>query len=182
MVQVNDIYIQEFSPLNRKRILILDRDGTLNQDRGYEYQKENLQIFPEAISLLSKATNLGFGMVIATNQGGAALGKFSISQSLEFNAELAYRFAKQGIVLSAAYICFHHPLSLDEQKRICLCRKPKPGLLTRVLLDYRLETHNALMIGDQESDAKAAAVAGIDFRKVGSRNLWNLAIKHLEEF
>jgi len=182
VAEMNEMYVQEFAPLMCKKILILDRDGTLNQDRGYEHKKANLHIFPDAINFLTKATNLGFGMVLATNQGGAALGKFSIDQSLEFNAELVARFAQQDIVLSTAYICFHHPYSYDEEKRICLCRKPKPGMLTRVLLDYELECQNALMIGDQDSDAKAAARAGIEFRKVGNRNLWDLATKYLEEF
>jgi D-glycero-D-manno-heptose 1,7-bisphosphate phosphatase len=179
--QINEVYIQEFAVSNCKKILILDRDGTLNKDHGYEHQKENLRILPDAIRFLRKATNLGFGMVLATNQGGAALGKFSVEQSLEFNEELAAGFAKQDIVLSAAYICFHHPLSLDKEKQICSCRKPKPGMVTSVLRDYKIECHNALMIGDQDTDAQAAANAGIDFRKIGCRNLWDLAFTHLEE-
>ena len=182
MEHVNEIHIQKFAPFDCKKILILDRDGTLNQDKGYEHQKANLSIFPEAIDFLTKATNLGFGMVLATNQGGAALGKFSIDQSLDFNAELATKLAQRDIALSAAYICFHHPLSSDEEKRSCSCRKPKPGMLTKVLLDYELECNNALMVGDQDTDAKAAASAGIEFRKIGNRSLWDLATAHLEEF
>lgn len=182
MAQVNEIYIQEFAPLEGKKILILDRDGTLNIDSGYEHEKKNLFILPDAVTFLAKAANLGFGMVIATNQGGAALDKFSIDQSLEFNAALAVEFAQRDIVLSAAYICFHHPLSSDEEKRSCSCRKPKPGMLTRVLLDYELECHNALMVGDQDTDAQAAASAGIEFRKIGNRNLWDLATTYLEDF
>jgi D-glycero-D-manno-heptose 1,7-bisphosphate phosphatase len=168
--------------MNCTKILILDRDGTLNQDRGYVHEKSNLFIFPEAITFLTKATNLGFGMVLATNQGGAALGKFSKDQSLEFNAELAIKLAQRNILLSAAYICFHHPLSSDQEKRDCSCRKPKPGMLTRVLLDYELECDNALMVGDQDTDAQAAVNAGIQFRKIGDRNLWALATTNLEDF
>jgi D-glycero-D-manno-heptose 1,7-bisphosphate phosphatase len=121
-------------------------------------------------------------MVLATNQGGAALGKFSKDQSLEFNAELAIKLAQRNILLSAAYICFHHPLSSDQEKRDCSCRKPKPGMLTRVLLDYELECDNALMVGDQDTDAQAAVNAGIQFRKIGDRNLWALATTNLEDF
>ena len=182
MAQANEVYIQSFVPLDCKKLLILDRDGTLNQDRGYEHEKSNLFIFPDAINFLAKATHLGFGMVLATNQGGAALGKFSIDQSLEFTAELAAKLAKWDIVLSAAYICFHHPLSSDQEKRNCSCRKPKPGMLTKALLDYKLECENALMVGDQDTDAQAAANAGIAFRKIGNRKLWDLATYHLDEF
>jgi D-glycero-D-manno-heptose 1,7-bisphosphate phosphatase len=179
---MNQVYIQKFAPVKCERIVIVDRDGTLNLDKGYEHEKENLSIIPEAISFLTKAAYLGFGMVIATNQGGAALGKFSIDQSLEFNAELAATFSRLDIVLSSAYICFHHPLSSDEDKRNCSCRKPKPGMLTQVLLDYGLGNENALVVGDQDTDAQAAARAGIQFRKIGNRNLWDLATNYLEEF
>jgi D-glycero-D-manno-heptose 1,7-bisphosphate phosphatase len=176
------VHFQEFAPLYSKKVLILDRDGTLNRDTGYEHNKEDLLVIPEAVDFLGKAVDLGFSFVMATNQGGVALGKFSKDQSLEFNAELAIRFAEMGILLSAAYICFHHPLSLDPEKRDCLCRKPKPGMLFRVLLDYGLEKSMVLMVGDQESDREAANAAGIGFRKIGSRNLWDLACDNLEEF
>ena len=182
MASKNEVFIQEFGPLSSKKILILDRDGTLNQDTGYEHQKDNINIIPEAISFLAKATEMGFGMVLATNQGGAALGKFSTDQSLDFNSNLVAKFAHLNIFIAAAYICFHHPLSSDQKKRDCSCRKPKPGMLTRVLLDYQLGCDNALMIGDQETDAKAAESAGIKFRRIGSRNLWDMATALLEEF
>ena len=139
LAEINDVYVQNFAPLHSKKVIILDRDGTLNRDSGYVYRREDLFIIPESIGFLTKAVARGFGFVMATNQGGAALGKFSIEQSLEFNASLALEFAKREIVLTAAYICFHHPLSLDLDKRNCLCRKPLPGLLSRVLLDYGLE-------------------------------------------
>jgi D-glycero-D-manno-heptose 1,7-bisphosphate phosphatase len=179
---INEVYIQNFMPFQSEKLLILDRDGTLNEDNGYEYSKANLFIFPYAVDFLIKASNLGFGMVLATNQGGAALGKFSIEQSLEFNAAVAAELLQKGIVLSSAYICFHHPLSLNPEKQSCTCRKPKPGMLGRALLDCEVSSDNALMIGDQETDAEAAAGAGIKFRKVGNRASWDLATTYLEEF
>jgi D-glycero-D-manno-heptose 1,7-bisphosphate phosphatase len=182
MASKNEVFIQEFGLLGSNRILILDRDGTLNQDTGYEHRKENLHIIPEAISFLAKASEMGFGMILATNQGGAALNKFSIDQSLDFNSHLVARLAELDIFITAAYICFHHPLSFDEEKRDCSCRKPKPGMLTRVLLDYELGCDSALMIGDQETDAEAAERAGIKFRRIGSRSLWDKATAQLEEF
>ena len=180
MSQINDVYIQNFAPLSSQKVLILDRDGTLNRDSGYEHSKENLVILPDAIEFLSKAVSLGFGLIVATNQGGAALGKFSIDQSLEFNAQMAAAFKDRGIVLSAAYICFHHPLSPDPEKRECSCRKPKPGMLTKALIEYGLDNKRVFMVGDQESDAQAAFSAGIEFLKIGEKHLWNLASSQLE--
>ena len=182
MAQINDVYIQKFAPLNSEKVLILDRDGTLNRDSGYEHKKESLVLLPDAIDFLSKAVTLGFGLIVATNQGGAAIGKFSINQSLEFNAAMATAFKDRGIVLSAAYICFHHPLSPDLSKRECSCRKPKPGMLTKALIEYGLKKEMVLMVGDKGVDREAAFAAGIEFRRVGEQYLWNLAASSLEEF
>ncbi|CAB4567473.1 unannotated protein [freshwater metagenome] len=182
MVNINEVFVQKFTHFKGEKILFLDRDGTLNQDKGYVHKKTDLEILPGVIDFLVRATKLGFGMVLATNQGGAALGKYSIEESLEFNSAIASEFSQNNIILSAAYICFHHPLSSDPKKRDCSCRKPKPGMLTKALLDCRIGSDRALMIGDQETDAQAAASAAIKFQKVGSRELWVMAATQLEEF
>ena len=182
MANTNEIYVQELAPLESKKVIILDRDGTLNRDTGYVHKKEDFSLIPESIDFLERAMANGFGFVLATNQGGVALGKFSIEQTLEFNAALARVLAELGIVISAAYICFHHPLSPNLEKRSCLCRKPKPGLLNRVLIDYELDRGKTFMVGDRETDAEAAAKAGIGFRKIGDQGLWELASAYLEEF
>ena len=180
--EIKDIFIQELAPLQNNRVLILDRDGTLNEDSGYVHRIEDLSIVPESINFLTRAVSLGFGLVVATNQGGASLGKFSIDQALEFNVELAKQFAMKGITLSSIYICFHHPNSPNLDKRSCLCRKPQPGMLDRVIFDYGLDKDKTLMLGDQETDAEAAAAAGIGFWKIGGKHLWDHANNKLEEF
>ena len=181
MPSLNRLHVQTFAPLRQSKILILDRDGTLNMDNGYEFELKNLIILPEAIDFLAKASALGFGMVIATNQGGVALGKFSIPQSLEFNAEIVSRLKSEGIILSSAYICFHHPSSPRPDQRNCMCRKPRSGMINQILLDYRIDKNNTMMIGDQEADAHAAISAGIKFQKIGDCNLWDKAAMKLEE-
>lgn len=182
MGHVNEVYIQNFMPFLGEKILILDRDGTVNQDKGYEHRRANLLILPNVINFLSKASNLEFGIVLATNQGGAALNKFTIEEALDFNAAIAAELLERNIVISSAYICFHHPLSADPEKRDCKCRKPKPEMLRRALLDCGVDSQNAFMIGDQETDAQAASHANIKFQKIGNQTLWDLASTYLEEF
>ncbi len=178
----NHLFIQNLAPLQSERVLILDRDGTLNVDSGYTHRIEDLSIVHESIDFLARAVALGFGLVIATNQGGAALGKFSIDQALKFNLELSQKFASEGIIFSSIYICFHHPDSPSFNKRTCLCRKPKPGLLERIILDYQLDKIKTIMVGDQETDAAAAKAAGIGFWKIGGKLLWDHATTKLERF
>lgn len=182
MAEINEVYIQKFAPSHKKKLLILDRDGTLNKDTGYEHRKENLSLLPGVIEFLSKAASLDFGLVLATNQGGAALGKFSIDQSLEFTAALASLLAMNGIVVSAAYICFHHPFSSNPEKRVCSCRKPLPGMLTQALLDYGIEKRMVFMVGDKKTDHEASVAAGIEFRRIGKPHLWDSATRFLGEY
>jgi D-glycero-D-manno-heptose 1,7-bisphosphate phosphatase len=166
----------------RNKLVIVDRDGTLNLDNGYEHRVENLVIIPEAIEFLVKASVFGFGVVIATNQGGVSLNKFSRSQSLKFNEQIATRLNSEGIQLSSAYICFHHPYAPQLDQRECLCRKPKSGMIEQILIDYDISKDRVLMVGDQQTDMDAAKSAGIAFQRIGDRRLWDEAAAKLEEF
>ena len=60
-----------------QKSIIFDRDNTLIKDYGYTHKIENLRWMPGALSMLRRLNNKRFGLFIATNQGGIALGKFS---------------------------------------------------------------------------------------------------------
>ena len=47
------------------------------------------------------------------------------------------------------------------QNHLCNCRKPKPGMLIEAQYKYNISMKDSWMIGDSESDIKAANAAGI---------------------
>ena len=65
------------------------------------------------------------------------------------------QFNENGINILDTCYCPHGPESL------CECRKPKPGMLIEAKHKYNISMKNSWMIGDSESDIKAANAAGI---------------------
>ena len=66
------------------------------------------------------------------------------------------QFETKGISILDTYYCPHLPYAS------CNCRKPKPGMLNEAINKYDIDTEMSWMIGDQETDIKAANLAGIE--------------------
>ena len=76
---------------------------------------------------------------------------------------------KQGAYLDGIYFCPHHPHKgyegeVVELKRVCDCRKPKPGMLIMAAKDLNIDLGKSYMIGD--SDVKAGKAAGCKIIKI----------------
>ena len=65
------------------------------------------------------------------------------------------QFNDNSINILDTFYCPHGPESL------CECRKPKPGMLIEAKNKYNISMKDSWMIGDSESDIKAANAAGI---------------------
>ena len=64
--------------------------------------------------------------------------------------------------------CPHHPHrgfegEIKVLKNDCFCRKPNPGLILEQAFIRNINLQQSLMIGDSESDSKAAKNSGCDF-------------------
>ena len=49
-----------------------------------------------------------------------------------------------------------------DDKDCCLCRKPKPGMIDRLVCEFKLDKRQSLVIGDSIKDIDCAANAGVD--------------------
>ena len=64
-------------------------------------------------------------------------------------------------IIDRIYYCPHHPNGdLQEYRKICECRKPKPGMLIRASEEYGIDLNRSYMIGDRISDIIAGHLAG----------------------
>ncbi len=141
--------------------VFVDRDGTLIRDVGYLSRLEQLEILPnvpEAIRLLKE---VGFKVVVVTNQSAVARGRLTEAVLAEIHRELFARLARLGARLDALYYCPHHPTEgLEPYKIDCDCRKPNTAMIRRAVMEHNLAPTRSYVVGDQIVDMELAARSG----------------------
>lgn len=135
--------------------ILLDRDGTIIQDRHYLSDPNGVRLLPGAVQGLQALTRAGCRLFIVTNQSGVARGYFSISDFQRVQDRLEAELRDHGIPISGQAACFHGPADA------CACRKPEIGLWIRLSKRYGLRPEKSLMIGDKTSDIDFARKAGL---------------------
>ncbi len=136
------------------RMIILDRDGVINQDSD-DYIKNADEWIPipgslEAIKRLKKA---GYLVTIASNQSGIARGLFSEDDLKAIDEKMHRMLDARGASVDGVFYCPHGP------QANCICRKPKPGLLIQIAQKYDIDLSDTPYVGDNIGDIKAAKMA-----------------------
>jgi len=149
------------STKNNQRGVIIDRDGTLVADSGFVHRVEDLRLLDGVVPGLRRLAELGFRLVIATNQSGVARGLFSEADMHAFNDALCRRLADEGITIEAVYCCTLHPTDGIGQYRCdSPLRKPRPGMILLAAEERELDLTASYVIGDKKSDILAGQAAG----------------------
>lgn len=139
----------------RRPALFLDRDGVINVDKHYLYRIADFEWMDGVQALMQQAQQLGYVLVVVTNQSGIGRGYYSEQDFAALSTWMRQTLAAQGIQLAGIYHCPHAP---DQE---CACRKPLPGLLQQAAADLDLDLARSVMIGDKESDVDAGRAAGL---------------------
>ena len=141
--------------------VLLDRDGTINEQMGYVNHLSRFQLLPGVARAIRSLNEAGLPVVVVTNQSGLARGYFPESLLEAVHAELHRLLAREGAHLDGLYICPHHPEAREERFRLdCNCRKPRPGLLERAAAELGLDLGRSYMVGDRWSDLRCGAAVG----------------------
>jgi D-glycero-D-manno-heptose 1,7-bisphosphate phosphatase len=144
-----------------KRAVLLDRDGTINRDRGFVHRVADLELLDHCVAGLAKMSQLGFELVITTNQSGIARGYFTEAQMHEFNAALCDRLRAEGVTIAAIYYCPFHPTEgIGPYLRESRLRKPDCGMLITAAAQRGLDLAASFAVGDKASDIEAGRAAG----------------------
>lgn len=138
------------------KFLILDRDGTINEDKGYVYKIEDLVILPGVLEGLKKFKDAGWKFVIVTNQSGIARKFYTVNDMHRFHREIRFELAKEGIEIEAFAHCPHHP----EINGNCHCRKPKTKLVEDLASRLGFSPQNCIFMGDKDSDIELGLKLG----------------------
>ena len=148
-----------------RKAIFLDRDGTINIDYGYIYRKEDFQFLPKTIEALKLFEQLGFLLVIITNQSGIARGYYSEEEYLELNRWMIEELSKEGIHIASSYYCPHHPdAKLKQYRVVCKCRKPGTALYNQACEQLEIDDSLSYVIGDKIRDVafcRKSAAKGI---------------------
>lgn len=147
--------------------LFLDRDGFINQMVKYSYGWDSPQK-PQAVRLVKDiekvilwANQNKLLVVEASNQAGAAVGKMSQKTSEAIEKRVHQLLKQRGVYIDRAYICPHYPEAVvPKLKKVCNCRKPKPGLLLKAAKELDIDLSKSLFVGDNATDVEAAKNAG----------------------
>jgi D-glycero-D-manno-heptose 1,7-bisphosphate phosphatase len=137
------------------KLVILDRDGTINHDSD-EYIKSPEEWRPIKGSLegIARLTQAGYRIVVATNQSGIARGLFDTRTLFAIHDTLLRALAQVGGRIDAFFFCPH------AAEAGCQCRKPQPGMLLEVARRFNVSLDDTYMVGDALRDLEAAAAAG----------------------
>ena len=138
-----------------KKAIFLDRDGTINVEKDYIYKSEDLVFEEGTIEALKTFKNLGYILIVVSNQSGIARGYFTEEDLNIFNNNMNEILKKNGIEITEFYCCPHHPDGIGEYKKVCECRKPNNKMIEDAIKKYNIDREKSYMIGDKTSDIGA---------------------------
>lgn len=131
----------------------LDRDGTINIDKNYLYKIEDFEFVPGAIETMKKLKDLGYLLVIITNQSGIARGYYTEEDYFALTEWMKEVLLSKGVSIDGIYYCPHLPnAEIEKYKVECTCRKPETGLFYKAAVELDIDIDNSIAIGDKMRD------------------------------
>jgi len=147
----------------KKRILFIDRDGTLIQEYPPTYQIDALEkvtFYPEVFKYMTRiAEELDFELVLVSNQDGLGTPKFPESDFWPAHNLIMSSFANEGVKFKEELIDKSYP---EENLPT---RKPGIGMFTNYLNNPDYDIPGSFVIGDRITDVQLA-------KNLGCKAIW----------
>ena len=144
--------------------IFLDRDGTINEDKGYTYKIKDLKFLKGVIKGLKLITKKKFYIFIVTNQAGIAKGYFTIKQFENFQKFMKRRLIDHQIFINdIEYSPFHPQGKLKKFKRRSNLRKPGNLMIKNLIAKWPIDFNKSFMIGDKKTDELCAKKSRLNF-------------------
>jgi D-glycero-D-manno-heptose 1,7-bisphosphate phosphatase len=134
-----------------KKLIILDRDGVINQDSD-QYIKSVDEWIPinGSIDAIAKLSQAGYSIAIATNQSGISRNYYDLYTLQAMHFKMHQLVRDMGGKIDLVTYCPHLP------ENNCECRKPKAGLLHKIARYFNLSLKSVPVVGDSLRDLQAA--------------------------
>lgn len=143
--------------------VFLDRDGTINVEKGYIRNVDDLELIPGVAQAIRKLNDAGILTILTTNQTGAARGFYDVAHIHALNDRVARLLKEQADAhLDAMFYCPHLGKGTVEEFAIeCNCRKPEPGMILQAHQQFpQIDLAQSYVLGDKASDVAFAYNAG----------------------
>lgn len=137
-----------------RRFVLLDRDGTVNEELGHIADPDDLRLIPGSLDAMRELRDLGLGIVIVTNQANVGRGLLSLEQLERVHARLAELLTVGGVQVEGIEVCPHRP------EEGCACRKPQPGMAIRAAETHGFDLAEAFVVGDHVGDMGLGRAVG----------------------
>ncbi len=134
--------------------VLLDRDGTILEDRRYLADPDGVVLLPGAAEGLRRLQAAGLRLVVVSNQSGVARGLISPVALAAVEERFRSVLAAEGVTLAGSYHCPHSP------EADCDCRKPRDGMARRAAAELGLDLTRCLVVGDKPADIGLARRLG----------------------
>lgn len=140
----------------------LDRDGVLNRAiirDGMAFSPMSVcefDLLPGVGEACGRLDEAGVEIIVVTNQPEVARGSLSVSTLEDIHREL-----RSLLPILHIMVCPH------DDRDLCHCRKPLPGMILDAALMYDIDLTRSVLVGDRTKDIVAGKAAGCATVRIG---------------
>lgn len=140
------------------KAVFIDRDGVVvnNASHYYIFRVEDMELVEGIGVNLKKIQDKGYSLFMVTNQGGIAKKQYTMEDVEIVHRKMCELLSEFGVEIVEIAVCPHH----DSVEK-CMCRKPQPLMIEKLIAKYRIDAARSYFIGDSKSDMIAAEKAGV---------------------
>lgn len=143
---------QILSLYSGKPALFLDRDGILNEDKGYVGKVEDLEVLDGFCPVVEMCNKKGIPVIVITNQSGVGRGFYTEQDVDRVNCKIKELYEEKNALIDHFYSAFSHPDGIAPYDYYSLLRKPMKGLIVKAIGSHKIDSFKSLMVGDKPSD------------------------------
>lgn len=150
--------------MHKKKVVFLDRDGTINVDSGFVCRRESWEWIPGSREGMKRLREAGFLLAVVTNQSGIGHGLYAEEDARKLHEYMEGELARAGIRLAAVFYCPH------RRDGICGCRKPGTGMIEQAERQIGpIDYEQSWVIGDKIADMEMGQRKGMKTALIRSR-------------
>ena len=140
--------------MNGRKVVFLDRDDTLIEDKVYLNDPKQIFYLPEVFESLKLLQDGGYELYVVTNQSGVPRGLVTHENIAEIHNVIHQDFAQRDVEILGFAYAPHLP---DSDHYL---RKPNPGMLLEAAKEHNIDLKQSWMVGDRMTDVEAGHRAG----------------------